>query len=124
VNRDIATLSAVLSKAVDWGVLPEHPLRRMKPAKVVSQPIVRYLDDNEEKAIRNALDLREKRMRTARDRADKWRKDRRRRTLPSMALAPFADHLKPMVMLSMHTGLRQGSCLRWSGATLILGGRY
>jgi hypothetical protein len=33
INRNLQRLQALLSKAVDWGVLEEHPFRGLKPLK-------------------------------------------------------------------------------------------
>ncbi len=74
VNRDIAILKAVLSKAEEWGFIVTSPLSKFKPAHVDSIVKVRYLTQHE-----------------------------------------YGDHLTPMVLLSLNTGLRRGElfALRW-----------
>lgn len=84
-NRDINALKAALQRAVNWGLIESNPLTTIKPLKIDNNPNVRYLTDNEEKGLRKALDAREKRLGT--------------------------DYLKPMVILSLNTGLRRGEML-------------
>lgn len=42
INRDVTTLKACLSKAVEWGYIEEHPLVCLKPLRTDSHPTVRY----------------------------------------------------------------------------------
>src|SRR5690625_2089557 len=70
VNRDIAALKAALSKAVEWGMLPAHPLATVKPIRLADEGRVRWLDADEEKRLRNVLDKREQEMIEARQRGN------------------------------------------------------
>lgn len=108
VNRDLTALKAALSMAVDWGHLPEHPLKKVKPSKVEDDGKVRYLSPEEERRLRTALDEREERIRQERDNANDWRKQRGYDLLPDLRKVAFADHLKPLVLLALNTGLRRG----------------
>jgi integrase len=119
VNRDLDDLRAALRKAVEWKEttgLTAHPLAAVKRTKVDDNTIVRYLDDREEKRLRTALDAREERVRSERDRANRWRAVRGYPTLPDLRRVAFADYLKPMVLLSINTGVRRGELfsLEWS----------
>lgn len=120
INRDLSALKACLSKAVEWGFLPAHPLAGLKPSKVDHHTQVRYLTEGEETALRQALGARETRLREERQSANAWRQVRRYPLLPDLSAAPFADHLKPMVLLSLNTGLRQGELfgLTWDAVSL------
>jgi integrase len=120
VNRDVSALRSALSKALEWGFVPEHPLAAIKPMKVDRRAAVRFLTDAEEEHLLKALDDREETLRTARERANAWRRQRGRPELPDLRRVSFADHLKPMVILSHHTGLRQGELfnLRWAQVDL------
>ena len=93
---------------MEWGLLEVHPLTKVKPSKVDHIGRVRFLDANEEQRLRAALDAREERHRQERDSANQWRAARGYDRLPDHRAAPFVDHLKPLVLLSLNTGLRRG----------------
>ena len=120
VNRDVAALSAMLSKAIDWNMIEHHPLARVKPLKIDKRAKVRYLSDNEELALRKALQKRDMKIKSERDSANQWRKERGYELLPSLQDAHYADHLSPMVLLAMNTGLRRGELfnLQWEDINL------
>jgi integrase len=77
---------------------------------------VRYLSTDERERLFKALDEREERFRTGRDNHNQWSQEREYSTLPNLRTAHFVDHLKPMIIVSLNTGIRQGSLfrLRWS----------
>ncbi len=116
VNRDLVCLKAALSKAVEWGLLDAHPLAMVKKAKVDDNPVPRYLSDDEAEMLYAALNDREQRIRAERTSANRWRAARGVPLLPNMTKADYADHLKPMVLLSLNTGLRRGELfnLHWA----------
>ena len=120
VNRDISDLKAALSKAVDWKVIDTHPLIDVKPLKVDKVGVVRFLSDTEEKRLRNALEIRDNKIKRERVSANKWRKERGYGELPSLKNAGYADHLTPIVLLSLNTGLRRGEIfnLKWEDINL------
>lgn len=115
LNRDIAAIKAVLSKAVEWGFLSAHPLTLVKPLKIDNNQKVRYLHPHEEQRLRLALDERENKIRQERASANQWRISRGLPLFPDLANSPFVDHLKPMVLLSLNTGMRRGEVfhLHW-----------
>jgi len=115
VNRDIAALKAAMSKAVDWEIITQHPLTKVKPLKRDSKAKVRYLSDGEETLLRKALLKRDMTIKSGRDSANKWRKERGYDLLPTLQNCHFADHLTPIIILTMNTGLRRGEVfnLKW-----------
>jgi integrase len=115
INRDLAALKAALAKAVEWEQLELHPIEKLKRMKVDSSPKVRYLSANEEKRLREALDAREEELRVKRDSHNYWRAKRKYKLLPDLRTLYFADKMKPMVLLSINTGLRRGETfnLKW-----------
>jgi len=92
IHRDVASLRSVLTKAVEWGFITSDPLKDLKLPKMPDNMRVRYLAENEELALRKALEK-----------------------------EAVNGHLKPMVLLSLNTGIRQGELfkLRWSNIDLV-----
>ncbi len=80
VNRELATLKSMLSKAVEWGRLKESPTRKIKLLKGITKRL-RYLMPDEVQRL----------------------------------LSNCSDHLKPIVTVAVHTGMRKGETLslRW-----------
>ncbi|MBA2351022.1 MAG: integrase family protein, partial [Burkholderiales bacterium] len=120
INRDIVMLKGLLSVAVKFKQLTEHPLKGFSPLKETDGEMVRFLSDDEEARLRAALDAREERERAGRASANLWRRERGYVLLPDLRARPFIDHLKPMVLLSLNTGMRQGEVfnLRWPQCAL------
>ncbi len=114
VNRDIATFKAALSKAVMWGIIEKNPIGNLPLLKVDNAPKVRYLSKDEEIRLRNALDIRQANIRQARVSANQWRIKRGYEQLPELS-DEVIDYIKPMVLLSLNTGMRQGEIfnLKW-----------
>lgn len=121
INRQMNDLRASLNRAMNiWELLKENPFQRVKPCKTDTSPKVRYLTKTEEGKLHKALDEREQVMKDARNRHNEWLA--KRGYHPGEAIAPssFADHLKPAVLLSLHTGLRRGELfqLKWENVDL------
>lgn len=115
LNRYLNALRASLSRAVDWNFIKENPLSRVKPLRTDSKAIVRFLSDEQENRLRAALDSREEGIRQERVNANAWRVERGYELLPDLR-DNFTDHLKPLVVLCLNTGLRRGELfnLTWS----------
>lgn len=116
INRAVAALRGVLSRAVEWNIIQEHPFSNLKSLPVDNTPNVRYLTPNEEIRLLTALERRDEELKEARGRGNQHRQTRGYTLLPNLDLCTFADRLTPMVMLSLKTGMRQGELfeLTWS----------
>ena len=119
INRDISVLKSMFTKAVEWKFLSVHPLTLIKPAKLDNSR-VRYLSQEEDKCLSNALDEREIKIRNAREKANIWRAERGYPLFLDLSTVVFVDHVKPMVELSLHTGMRWGELvqLEWNEVNL------
>ena len=119
INRDMQRIQSVLSRAVEWGVLDRHPLKGLKPMKFDKTGRVRFLSAGEEAGLREALATREDRLRGERIRFNTWRIERHLDPLPERE-GELLDHLKPMVLLALNTGLRRGELfsLKWADVDL------
>ncbi len=115
INRDLAALKAALSRAVEWGFLSSDPLARMKRVTEDESAIVRYLSGDEEIRLRQALVARDGRRQAARVAANVWRRDRAYELWPEHGA--YTDHLTPLVLLALNTGLRRGNCFNCAGMT-------
>lgn len=115
-NRKMGTISGVFSRAVEWGFISDHPLDKLKQLKVDSKGQVRYLSTTEAASLRAAMDERQEQMRAERDSANSWRSGRGKELQPDLRAVTFTDHLKPMVLLALNTGVRRGELfdLKWS----------
>lgn len=107
-NRKMGAISGVFSRAVDWEYLPSSPLDKIKPLKVDTKGQVRYLSKDETRNLRNALEVREHRACLERDSANQWRTERNKVLFPDLKKLAFSDHLKPMILVSLNTGMRRG----------------
>lgn len=118
VNRDLDRIKAALSQAVAWGRLPTNPLAKVKRIKRGIEARVRHLSPAEERRLRKALEAREERRRKARASGEAWRKARGRDALG--AFQGYTDHVMPMTLLALNTGLRRGELtqLRWTDIDL------
>jgi integrase len=118
-NREIATLKAALRRAHKWGFLEAAPLTSVTIDKVDNER-KRFLDTEEEKRLRTALDVRDAEGRAARARGNEWRQERGKELLPALGADDYADHLTPAVLLSLNTGLRKGEliALEWTDINL------
>jgi len=129
INRDIAILKSALAKAVEWELIKEHPLTKLKPFRIDSNAKVRYLNQDEERMLKDALKLRNDELKNKRESGNQWRKERGYDCLPDLQQYIFADYLSPMVLVALNTGLRRGELfnLTWDninfeGATLAVQG--
>jgi integrase len=123
IERDIQRIQGVLSHAVECGVLQRHPFKgALKKMQYDKTGRVRFLSAEEEASLRAALVAREDRLRAERMRFNTWRIERHREPLPERS-GEHIDHLRPMVLLALNTGMRRGELfsLIWSAVDLEAG---
>jgi integrase len=112
INKDLTALKASINWGFKRGLFDTHPLARLERLQERdSRTIVRYLTDEERTRLMTALDTREERIRLGRDSHNKWLAEREKKLMPDAA-----DHIKPMVIISLNTGIRRGALfgLVWS----------
>jgi integrase len=114
VNKNIVALRAALNWGVENKVIAANPLDGFKLLKKDEKEIVRYLDDDERERLYAALDIREHEIRDGRENNNQRLAERGLEIRPAID-SEFADYLKPMVILTLNTGLRRGSLfhLQW-----------
>lgn len=106
VNRDVAALSGVFTHWVEHGGGKAHPLAGLEALDVADDETIRYLTPAESKRLRQALADRDAEAAAERANANLWRAERGYELLPE--IVGYCDHITPMVLLSMNTGMRQG----------------
>jgi integrase len=112
-NRDLSALRALFNRAVSWGHLAVSPMTNVKALPEDKTGFVRYLSAAETTRLFEALAARDTRRRVARERANQWRRVRNYPEWPPYT--SYTDHLTPLVILALNTGLRFGelTALRW-----------
>ncbi len=121
LNRHLTRLKAVLNKAVEWQMLSANPLRGVKPINSDRRGVVRFLSKEEELRLRCTLRARDHKLIEARRSANRWRAERRYPLFPD--LPHYGDHLTPMVLVSMNTGLRRGELVSLTWDRVNIPGR-
>lgn len=106
INRNLTALRGILTKAVEWDVLPTTPLSKVKNLKIISDDRIRYLDNDEESRLLNALKERQTEGVTGRESANEWRESRGYEQWSE--IEGYIDHLEPIVILALNTGMRRG----------------
>lgn len=125
-RRELTNLKALLNYAVTTKVIPDHQLTKYRLRGALTdkqtETKIRYLTDDEEQRLIAALDIREQEKREARKRYRKWQMERGQEPLPLIKKGEYADHLKPLVLTAMLTGLRRGDLfsLKWEHVDLNL----
>ncbi len=112
INRNVAALRSALNKAVEWKLLEYNDTNKIKPLKTKDDPIVRYLSQQEELALRNELQVRNEELR----KEVPQRKEAYKNTITvnnkNILQVTYCDYLYPMILLSINTGIRRGELFR------------
>lgn len=121
-NRELTSLKAALNFAVQRGVISVNPIRVVKNVREhLGAP--RFLNDADEKALRDAMTARETQAKRERASANEWRKARGYELLPDLDRVAFMDHFAPMVLMSLNTGLRLGELVKLEWSRVFLDSR-
>lgn len=123
INRDVVALKAALSKALAWELIDVHPLAKFRPIKTDRRAKVRYLSAEEGGRLHAALLARDRTIKTERTNANNWRRARGYPLYPNLSAGTYGDHLTPMVLLSLNTGLRLGEVFALTWQNVNLSGR-
>lgn len=119
INSYVNPLKGAMTRAVEWGLIKSHDLQKVKALRV-DNARVRYLDKNEEKTLLQALRDRDTRIKNERENGNSYRQQRNYALLPELRDFNYVDHLEPIVIIAMNTGLRKGELLslRWENVDL------
>ena len=115
INRDVARLKGVLTKAVESKVIENSPLAGFKDLKTDTKKKPRFFSQEEEQQLKSALRERDQRTRKDRVSFNQWLKARGKQTQPEIS-GWYADYLEPLVITALNTGMRRGELFsfRWS----------
>ena len=118
VNRDVSVLSGVLSHWAEHNAGAKNPLLELTRLDVADDETIRYLTLEEDRRLRKALADRDRRNAKARRRGNQWRATRDYESRPE--IEGYSDHLTPMALLTLNTGMRQGELfsLAWESVDL------
>jgi integrase len=109
INRTVAYLKAALNWGVKDNIILQNPIARITPFKERDSVLkVRYLTPEERERLESALIAREDKLRSNRNHANEWRSERSY-TAKANLDNEFVDYLRPAVLLSLATGIRQGA---------------
>jgi integrase len=119
INRDLDRARAALNMALKIKLIDSNPVPDVKRFKIANDRD-RHLSVDEEKALRKALADREKKRRRERKSANARLALRKLEPRPVWPDDGFTDHLTPLVLLAMNTGLRRGELLGLTWARVDL----
>ena len=112
INRRITALKAAVNWAVKRNIIEANPIEKLERLPEDDSDIkTRYLTKEEMARLLDALNAREKEIRRGRESHNEWLAQRGMETMPPLKDGDFADHLKPIVLLSLTTGVRRNSIL-------------
>ena len=121
-NRVLTRLRGVLSKAVKAGLLIASPLSEVKKMKEDKSQKIRYLTAEEEQRLFAVIETRQAKHREERQRYIKWCEERKMEA-PQDLSGAFTDHIKPMVLVKLNTGIRRGELFNLKVSDLDLNAR-
>lgn len=120
INRVVNALRGILTKAVEWQAINEHPLAKLKALKIDEGKKARYLSQEEESRLLKALEERDQELKAARSRGNAFRLQRGYKPIPELSEYSYGDRMTPLILLSLKTGMRRGELfdLEWEAVDL------
>jgi len=126
IKRELAYLKTIINLAIKNRVIETHPICnfQFEPTEddtaQIAEEQQRDLSPDEEKRLRHALSVREDTIRSSRTSANAWRTARSQDLLPVVPTDHYVDHVQPIVLLALLTGLRRGDIfdLKWQHVDL------
>ncbi len=115
ISRDLTNLQSAMRLAVEKRYLKASPFKGWRKPKPDDEGVTRWLEPDEEERMRKALADRDEKNRSERRSANEWRAERGYDALPAIGANDYSDHITPMVLVSINTGLRYGELagLEW-----------
>jgi integrase len=103
----------MLSNAVQGNMSSANTLKEVEETLTAGN--IRFLSGAEEQRLRKALQVWDEKIKQDRLNENQARKERNEEGLPDLGSSVFGDHLTPLIVLCMNTGLRLGELLhlRW-----------
>lgn len=116
VNRPLNALKSVFTRAHELNLIKDNILRPVKKMQECKDIRVRYLAPDEVDRLKSVLQERNREQIKKRESANQWRQERGYQLLPVCLPHQYMDHLMPMILMVMNTGMRRGEVLqsRWS----------
>ncbi len=106
-NRELTALRGVFTRAVNAGLIDKSPMPDVKKLKEDKNKKIRFLTEAEEQQLLAATETRQEEQRAERLRFIKHCETRTREA-PEPITGKFTDHIMPMVLVALNTGLRRG----------------
>ncbi|PTQ86784.1 tyrosine-type recombinase/integrase [Agitococcus lubricus] len=116
INRRLNALRSVFTRARELNVINENFFSSIQQMPENQNIRVRYLKPDELDRLTTAMHQRNQERIAKRQNANKWRQERGYLLLPEYLPHHYTDHLMPVVLLAMNTGMRRGEILqlRWT----------
>lgn len=105
-NRVINALRGAFSRAVEWEIIEDHPMKTVKKQREPEPDGDRYLLPDEEGRLRDSLDRYDEAVR------EEQRKVARIRRRIDIAPRTYGDATKPAVLLALNLACRRGELLK------------
>ena len=125
INKRLSSLNAALEWGVEFGHIERNPIEGMKRLKENDSDADgkdHYLTDAQRESLMSAIDAREKEIRDKRTSHNNFLVARGLSPMPALR-GEYADHIKPMILVSLNTGMRRGNLfqLKWSDLNMTPG---